>query len=182
MLYDAAGVPRFAAQFIGQGPYQATPAPQAPADWQTAGWRGADLYGNQLFHGPDFAALQTVDRIGASGAEASLLTSPSLGWSAGPWAMDPALIDGGLQLARMWGLAQLQKLTLPTAMERFVLHRPGLVAAGTVRCILQGRLIGQSGTRADLWFVDDSTGQVVAEIQGLEMYASSEPSIAGGAA
>ncbi len=144
-------------------------------------WQGADLYGNQLFHGPDFAALQSVDRIGATGAEATLLTSPALHWPNGPWAMDPALIDGGLQLARMWGLAQLEKLTLPTTVERFMLHQPGLIDGPTVRCVLQGELIGQAGTRTNLWFIDDSSGAIIAELHGLEMYASSETP-AGGAA
>ncbi len=99
-----------------------------------------------------------------------------------PGATDPALIDGGLQLARVWGYAQLKQLTLPTAIEAFVVHEPGLLAADRrVRCIVEGKPIGQSGTRSNLWFVDAQSGAAIAEVRGLEMYVSSEAPLAGDA-
>jgi hypothetical protein len=103
-----------------------------------------------------------------------------------PWRTDPALIDGGLQLARVWGYERLQQLTLPTAVETFVVHEPGMLAAGrTVRCIVEGKPIGQAGTRSNLWYVDATSGALIAEVRGLEMYVSSEaplvPAKAGGA-
>jgi hypothetical protein len=102
------------------------------------------------------------------------------------WRTDPALIDGGLQLARVWGYERLQQLTLPTAVETFVVHEPGMLAAGrTVRCIVEGKPIGQAGTRTNLWYVDATSGALIAAVRGLEMYKSSEaalvPAQVGGA-
>jgi hypothetical protein len=55
----------------------------------------------------------------------------------------------------VWGYERLQQLTLPTAVETFVVYEPGLLAADrTVRCIVEGKPIGQAGTRTNLWFVD----------------------------
>ena len=200
MLYDQNGVPRFAAELIPHTPslpQNGSALPAASVDLESSGlknvdWASTDLYGKKLFHGPDFAALQSVTQMGDSGAEAMLVGSNALGWSSGrhertDWATDPGLIDGGLQLARVWGLEQLQQLTLPTTVERFILHQPGFfnpenVPGRQVRCLLQGELIGSSGTRCNLWFVDAASGDLLAEIHGLEMYVSSETPVMAGAA
>jgi molecular chaperone HtpG len=122
-----------------------------------------------------------VERMGEDGAQATLTGSRSLNWREDHWAMDPALIDAGLQLARVWGVERLHQLTLPTSIREFNLIRPGLLEAGArVSCILRGETIGQAGTRSDLWFVDEESGETVAEIQGLEMYVSSEQPISKG--
>jgi len=183
-LRDADGAVRFAAQIVQSPP----PLPEPPpvGAWPTVDLAAAALYGAQLFHGPEFAALQAVDRLGATGAQATLSGSQSLGWGDDGWWSDPALIDGGLQLARIWGYECLHQLTLPTALDTFSLYLPGLFNPTTlpgrqVRCIVQGKPIGQSGTRSDLWFVDAQTGEVLAAVRGLEMYLSSEPVLAGGA-
>ncbi len=182
MLFDADGVPRFAAQLVrfadGAGPSNGS-SPAASSDWQTVNWSGTDLYESKLFHGPAFAAISAVERIGDSGTQANLTGSRNLGWSSEEWISDPAMIDGGLQLARVWGLESVGRLTLPTAIESFILHEPGIFdAQGSedrdVRCILYGKPIGQSGTRSDIWFIDQGTGRILAEIHGLEMYMSSE--------
>ena len=118
--------------------------------------------------------IQTILQVGETGAAAALLGSRALDWQAGSWRLDPALIDGALQLARVWGYASLHKPTLPTACERLTIWQPGFAASGTLRCIVQGKPIGQAGTRCDLWLIDEDSRVTVAEIQGLEMYVSSE--------
>ena len=83
---------------------------------------------------------------------------------------DPALIDGGLQLARIWGFEQLDNPTLPTSLEAIMLYEQGLIE-GPVQCLLSGQKMGRAGTRSDLYFVD-SRGSVVAEIRGLRMHVA----------
>ena len=80
---------------------------------------------------------------------------PRAGLAGGSWRLDPALIDGALQLARVWGYANLHKPTLPTACERLTIWQPGFAASGTLRCVVQGKPIGQAGTRCDLWLIDE---------------------------
>ena len=66
-------------------------------------------------------------------------------------------------------------MTLPTAVETFVVHERGMLAAGrAVHCIVEGKPIGQAGTRSNLWYVDAASGALIAEVRGLEMYVSSE--------
>jgi NAD(P)-dependent dehydrogenase (short-subunit alcohol dehydrogenase family)/acyl carrier protein len=197
-LYDADGIARFTAQ-VSHGPAAPPPAAVMTASekWPAVKMPGAELYGAQLFHGPAFATLQQVDRLDEQGARADLAVSRAVGWESAslvprpsplppPWRTDPALIDGGLQLARVWGYARLQQLTLPTAVETFVVHEPGMLAAGrSVRCIVEGKPIAQVGTRTDLWYVDADSGALIAAVRGLEMYKSSEaalvPAQTGGA-
>jgi hypothetical protein len=135
---------------------------------------GARLYGRELFHGPAFAALRAVEQVGERGAAAVLVGSATLGWPQDGWRSDPALLDGALQLARVWGYTVLDRPTLPTACERLTIWRPGLFDARPLRCVVEGKPIGQAGTRSDLWLIDPTDDTVVAEIQGLEMYVSSD--------
>ena len=176
-LYDAEGAVRFVAEVAAAA--GVPPALPPAADWPAAGRDGSALYGQELFHGPYFAAIQAVEQIGATGAAATLRPSRTLGWQDGSWRLDPALIDGALQLARVWGYANLHKPTLPTACERLTIWQPGFAAGGTLRCIVQGKPIGQAGTRCDLWLIDEDSRMPVAEIQGLEMYVSSEAPLGG---
>ncbi|MCW5840796.1 MAG: SDR family oxidoreductase, partial [Caldilinea sp.] len=190
-LYDADGVARFTAQVVSQPPAGAETArklAEASQAWPNVSIAGADLYGAQLFHGPAFATIEQVDRLGEQGASAELKSSRAAGWDAPrpspltPPLTDPALIDGGLQLARVWGYDRLQQLTLPTALEAFVVYEPGLLDAGrAVRCYVEGKPIGQAGTRTNIWFVDAQSGAPIAEVRGLEMYVSSEAPLTGGA-
>jgi malonyl CoA-acyl carrier protein transacylase len=177
-LYDGDGGVRFTAQVVNLLPGSAetsrTPA-ETGETWPVTALVGAELYGVQLFHGPAFATLQRIDRLGERGARAELAGSRSVGWDDLNSRSDPALIDAGLQLARVWGHALLKQLTLPTTIEAFILHEPGLLAAErTVRCIVEGKAIGQSGTRSTVWYIDEQSGGLVAEVRGLEMYVSSE--------
>ena len=76
--------------------------------------------------------------------------------------------------------------TLPTALKEFILYHPGRLAGSppqTSSSLYSERktLSQQSGTRSDLWFVDDSTGETLAEIRGLEMYVTSETPLLAGA-
>ncbi len=171
-LFDADGAVRFVAE--AAVPPGVQPSPHPAAGWPLADRPGSALYGQELFHGPYFAAVQTVRQIGAPGAAATLVGSHALGWQGPSWRLDPALIDGALQLARVWGYAILHKPTLPTACARLTIWQPGFAAHGALRCIVQGKPIGQAGTRCDLWLIDEISGVPVAEIQGLEMYVSSE--------
>jgi hypothetical protein len=168
-------------RFVAEAAAFDRPRPSSPAhaQWPDAARAGSTLYGKELFHGPDFAALQMVEQVGETGAAATLVGSRVLGWQGTDWRLDPALLDGALQLARVWGYATLHQLTLPTACERLTVWNPGLLAGVSLRCIVQGKPIGHAGTRSDLWLVDPANGAVVAEIQGLEMYVSSEVALAG---
>ena len=161
---------RFAAKITLKTSYGSAPKAPAISGLETVSLSGTALYQDRLFHGPDFAAIKEIDGLGTDGASALLQGTAAFPWPREDWVTDPALIDGGLQLARIWGYEKLDTPTLPTSLESLVLYRSGLIE-GPVRCLLRGQTMGKAGTRSDLWFVDQS-GQVVAEIHGLKMHVA----------
>jgi NAD(P)-dependent dehydrogenase (short-subunit alcohol dehydrogenase family) len=181
-LYDAEGGARFAAQvFHNAVAADASSISDASETWSTVSIPGDDLYGAQLFHGPAFATVRSIDRMDERGARGALSVSCAVGWDAPlpsrptSYCTDPALIDGGLQLARVWGYERLHQLTLPTLIETFTVYAPGLLSAdSSVHCIVEGKPIGTAGTRTNIWFFDAASGALIAAVRGLEMYKSSE--------
>ncbi len=82
-----------------------------------------DAYAGPLFHGPRFAVIEALDVFGAAGGTARLKGLTDLGWPEGDWAIDPASVDGGLQLGILWASAHGHPLVLPMRIARVVLHR-----------------------------------------------------------
>ena len=78
------------------------PAPRWPHAADTPTWpcTVGEAYGMHLFHGPAFQVIRTLDRYDTQGGSATLATAAEAAWSGGPWSVDPALMDGGLQIGR----------------------------------------------------------------------------------
>jgi acyl transferase domain-containing protein/NAD(P)-dependent dehydrogenase (short-subunit alcohol dehydrogenase family) len=168
-LLDGEGQRRYSASIEMRDQAPTPAAARAPVLAETR--PTSEFYGPRLFHGPDFRSLKDVVSFGDEGATAELIGTLDLGWPGGPWQTDPALIDGGLQLARVWGYERLGRPTLPTQVTELALYVSGpLTEAGPVRCCLSGCPIGKAGTRTDLVFVSGD-GRVLAELRGLEMHA-----------
>jgi hypothetical protein len=91
-----------------------------------------------------------------------------MGWPAAAWRTDPGLLDAGLQLALLWARQAFGHPSLPTAVERLVLHRPGPLS-GTARCLLRSRRVGSLQTVSDVVFTGEH-GALVAELRGLTMH------------
>jgi hypothetical protein len=120
-----------------------------------------------LFHGPAFRAIRGLDGVSAEGASASMVGGGDLGWQ-GPSVGDVALLDGGLQLARLWGIRALGRPSLPTRLGAVIVHRPGLLR-GPLRALLRSRAAGEHRTTSDLAFLDGA-GQLVAELRDVDMH------------
>jgi len=128
----------------------------------------APLYGpDALFHGPAFQVIESIESVSEQGMVARLSGVEGRAWP-GPWLLDPALLDGGLQLALLWSRQRSGRAALPTAIG--AVHAQ-LAAAATfpVRCSLTQR--EQQGDRvlSDLSFVD-AAGRTLAELQALETH------------
>jgi hypothetical protein len=91
----------------------------ADRDWP---WTVNQAY-EQLFHGPDFQVLRTLDVVSETSARATMVGIHSMGWSGGPWSTDPAALDGGLQLALLWGIERTGRMSLPSAIRSTQFHR-----------------------------------------------------------
>ncbi|MFF5897469.1 SDR family NAD(P)-dependent oxidoreductase [Streptomyces argenteolus] len=146
--------------------------PPHPAIWDSP--RGllpaqrTEIYdGRVLFHRQRFQAIRSLHGIGADGAEATVSGLTELGWGGDRWQLDPAAVDGGLQLALLWAEQALGDATLPMAVAECRVHRRGPVD-GPVRCVVKARKVHETGARCDAALVD-ADGSPRVELIGVEL-------------
>jgi acyl transferase domain-containing protein len=127
-------------------------------------WCGS-IYGRKgLFHGPQF---QVIERIEGVSEHRLVATLHGTRWP-GKWLLDPALLDGGLQVALLWTRHVLGGQSLPTAIDRLD-ARLGEPAQGSIRCVVEGRQAKGDRSVTDLTFTEES-GAVIMMVQGLEAH------------
>ncbi|MFF2060434.1 SDR family NAD(P)-dependent oxidoreductase [Streptomyces sp. NPDC058200] len=127
-----------------------------------------ELYdGESLFHGPRFHSIRSLHGVSEHGAEAIVAGVRVLEWSGERWPLDPAALDGALQLALVWAQEVLDAATLPMAVAECRVYRRGPVD-GTVRCVLRGRKVHSTGARCDAALID-ADGAVRLELLGVEL-------------
>ncbi|SCF61417.1 SDR family NAD(P)-dependent oxidoreductase, partial [Streptomyces sp. Ncost-T10-10d] len=128
----------------------------------------SELYdGESLFHGPRFHSVRSLHGVSEHGAEAIVAGVRDLKWSGEHWPLDPAAMDGALQLALLWAQEALDAATLPMAVAECRVYRRGPVD-GTVRCVLRGRKVHSTGARCDAALID-ADGAVRLELLGVEL-------------
>jgi NADP-dependent 3-hydroxy acid dehydrogenase YdfG len=170
-LLDGSDKPRYAAVVeMGIGPAAAPPhvGPEAPESGEGSIWSVEQVYSEVLFHRAPFAAIRALGPVFDESASAELCGLEAAGWPASEWCSDPALMDGGLQLAGVWGTRVLGGVPLPTSIGCFEVYRAGPVD-GAVRCVLRGRRTGQRKVLLDLAYSSE-TGASLASIRDVEMH------------
>jgi hypothetical protein len=90
-----------------------------------------------------------------------------LGWGGDHWQLDPAALDGALQVALLWARNALGDATLPMAVAECRVHRRGPVR-GTVRCVVRARKVHGTGARCDVALVGPD-GSPAVELLGVEL-------------
>ncbi|MEQ8455028.1 MAG: SDR family NAD(P)-dependent oxidoreductase [Sandaracinaceae bacterium] len=149
---------------VAELPMGSTPRP-APADMSA---RPGPLYGGCLFHGARFQVIRALDGVGEGGAAGTLVGTPAVGWLERAWQVDPALLDGGLQLAVLWTERRLGGDALPTGLEALHVYRPGPID-GEVRALVHGHDAASGRARCDVTFVGED-GSPLAELRGVETH------------
>jgi hypothetical protein len=169
-LFDESDKPRYAA-VVEMGGAAIPPQqqlPEAPASGEGTIWSVGQIYSEVLFHRAPFAAIRSLDPVFDESASAVLSGLEAAGWPAGGWCSDPALVDGGLQLACVWGRRVLGGVPLPTSIGRLDLYRTGPVEE-PVRCILRGRRTGQRKVLVELAYLTEA-GALLVMVRDLEMH------------
>ncbi|MAO55015.1 MAG: beta-ketoacyl synthase, partial [Rhodospirillaceae bacterium] len=147
----------------------AIPAAREPGGLAAWPWAAGEVYDGKLFHGPDFQVIRDLEGMGEDGGVGVFDGTGSKAWPGGPWMADPAALDGGMQLALLWGLSKAGRVFLPIRIGAFIPH--GVAPEGeALRCAFHSKLVGGSRTESDLTFTT-LDGRVVAEMQGVEMYS-----------
>jgi len=128
----------------------------------------SEIYNGHLFHGPDFHVIRSLEGVSENAASAVLVGTKEMGWPGDIWKADVAAIDGGLQLAILWGSHLLGRQSLPTKIGQYFSSREGLIK-GPIRCELQGRAIRNERTISDISFFNEK-GELIAKMCDVEMH------------
>ncbi len=131
-------------------------------------WDVSDIYTDKLFHGPEFQVIKSLKGVSSNTATAVLGGIDGLSWPQGLWKFDVAALDGGLQLAILWGLHNSNKKSLPTKIGAFYAYQNGPIN-GPIDCILDGKSIQNGRTLSDISFFDKD-GKLAAKLCDVEMH------------
>ncbi|TDD61686.1 SDR family oxidoreductase [Kribbella antibiotica] len=142
------------------------PGVHEPIAGEGSGNRELTVYdGTVLFHGPEFQVVRSLDILRDDGAAGTLAGLAEAGWPGQGWHTDPAMIDGGLQLALVWGHQVLGGAALPMSVREFRLYRRGPVD-GLVSCVVRSRGRTTTTAECDITF-HEMDGTPRAELLGV---------------
>jgi NAD(P)-dependent dehydrogenase (short-subunit alcohol dehydrogenase family) len=125
-------------------------------------------YAAALFHGPAFQVIREVLHCTDRSISARLATAGAMGWPT-QWQVDPAALDGALQLLRLWGVAQDGRASLPTGIGRCRVWVPW-PARGDVACTVQCRRDNAYRLSGDALFTELATGHPLLSLDGIVMH------------
>jgi hypothetical protein len=91
-----------------------------------------------------------------------------MSWPDMYWANDVAALDGGLQLAILWGEHFLNKRSLPTAIGAYHRYQTGPIT-GPIFCELEGKLLDKDRTISDISFFNRE-GMLAAKLMDVQMH------------
>jgi acyl transferase domain-containing protein/NAD(P)-dependent dehydrogenase (short-subunit alcohol dehydrogenase family)/acyl carrier protein len=132
------------------------------------GWNVAQAYRSMLFHGPGLRVIRSLEGVSESAATAVLEGTGSMPWPRAIWKNDVAALDGGLQLAILWGLHVAKKKSLPTKIGACRRYRNGPLS-GPVYCALKAKEIQNGHTRSDISFFNKN-GELTSMLCDVEMH------------
>jgi NAD(P)-dependent dehydrogenase (short-subunit alcohol dehydrogenase family) len=135
-------------------------------------WDVPDIYKNMLFHGPEFQVIKSLKGVSCDAATAVIEGIEKMSWPNGFWKYDIAALDGGLQLARLWGIHNANLKSLPTKIGSFYAYRNGPIS-GPIDCVLNGKSIKNKRTLSDISFFDKK-GRLAAKFCDVEMHMLAE--------
>ncbi|MFN7899209.1 MAG: SDR family NAD(P)-dependent oxidoreductase [Synechococcaceae cyanobacterium] len=129
-------------------------------------------YPAALFHGPSFQVIREVYLCQAEGIGGRIATAAAMGWPGG-WQLDPAALDGALQLLRLWGVECHGRVSLPTAIGRCRPWAPW-PDRETVDCHLRARRDNAFRISADAHFLDGSSQRPLLSLEGIVMHLQAQ--------
>lgn len=125
------------------------------------------LYGGSLFHGPAFQVIRELDGVAPDAIAGTLEGVHGRGWP-GRYRTDPALLDGGLQLAVRWAEEELGGHGLPTGVKALRLFTDAPVEGPLRTC---ATIVERSptGVVGDVDFVD-ADQRLVARLEQVSIF------------
>ncbi len=140
---------------------------QCPPTQRPAGENLEGIYdGDVLFHGAKFQVLDNVN-VGEDGIWAGVSDTHRMSWADRDWAIDPALVDGGLQMALLWTHHRLECRSLPTSIQRIRIFDGS--QGGQLRAMLVPVDQRAKYTRSSVVLVDSDDNMCI-EMIGIETH------------
>ncbi|MEV6237965.1 polyketide synthase dehydratase domain-containing protein [Lentzea sp. NPDC051838] len=139
--------------------------------------RSSPYDGRVLFHGPSFRSIRRISGISPSGALGLVVGLRELSWPDGPWHLDPAAVDGALQLATLWAEHAIGAATQPQSIRECVVRVRGPVE-GPVRCLVLRRRASALDAECDIAIIN-AHGEPLVELTGVQLVARPEPRRSG---
>ncbi len=140
-------------------------------------WDVSEIYKGLLFHGPEFQVIKSLKGVSEKTATAVLGGIEKMSWPEAFWKYDVAALDGGLQLAILWGIHNLNQKSLPTKIGASYTYQSGPIT-GPIDCVLNGKSIQNGRTVSDISFFDQE-GKLAAKLCDVEMHMLPASSIHG---
>lgn len=135
-------------------------------------WTSEIYRDDVLFHGPAFHVIEEITDVSDLGLTASCWGVFAVGWRTEPWASDPAVLDGAMQLALLWTRRQLGLSSLPTAIGTVRIFSAPTFGQHTMSLV--GRRTSSHMVVCDVE-IRSAAGDVVAQLDGIETHVLSQP-------
>ena len=131
-------------------------------------WDVSEIYNGMLFHGPEFQVIKSLKGVSDETATAVIGGVKKMSWPDTFWKNDVAALDGGLQLAILWGIHNFNQKSLPTKIGACYTYQNGPIT-GPIDCVLNGKSIQNGRTVSDISFFDQQ-GKLAAKLCDVEMH------------
>jgi acyl transferase domain-containing protein/phosphopantetheinyl transferase len=146
----AAETPAVEATVVLAEAYVPPPRPIAPRleGGRPARWAPGELYGEAMFHGPAWQAVEAVDVIAPAGALARLRVLP-----ADPgFVLDPVVLDAAGQVIGFWAADQLSEghVVFPFRLAALDVHGPRRPEGEALGAVAAVDLLGDALVRSDI--------------------------------
>lgn len=139
------------------------PLTLGPIPWDSP-YNGGDL----LDYGPAFQVIKSVEGLSLEGTAGIVAKTSDMNWSDGQWQTDPALMEGGLQLARIWAFQSLGD-SLPTGIQSIRYYQSSLDNCPH-HCTVRGEVVSDKHGLVDFTLVD-AKGAPVFEASQVEFHS-----------
>ena len=136
-------------------------------------WDVSEIYNGMLFHGPEFQVIKSLKGVSDKTATAVLGGIERMAWPDYSWKYDIAALDGGLQLAILWGIHNFNQKSLPTKIGACYTYHDAPIT-GPIDCVLSGKSIQNGRTVSDISFFDQK-GRLAAKLCDVEMHMLPDP-------
>ena len=126
--------------------------------------------GLRMFHGPSFHVLESIGAMGGDVARATIRTALNMGWEAEPWLIDPALMDGVMQLFLVGAAATYGAAAMPTGITYIRWNRAAAPSASACSCTLFDHEKTVDRIVADA-VVDSADGVRLLDLRGITFHS-----------